>query len=165
MSDCILITVPQVDFDQFLTVCHKATGRSLSSVADSSHRELAESEKFLSCLGALQGDSNLRLLGHVSFSVLVWGDERDLLDVFAVGGMQFVVGDTITRGVQIAVMSGTLAQWRDAIASGLNQGVTPSVRHIFTQMLARFEQVGLSGVWKDYSRRNDKVGLYLEYHP
>lgn len=166
-GDCILITTPSIDFNQFLAAGHKMTGRSLSAAADASRREITDAEKFLSCLSILNGDSGAglspRLLGHVSFSVLVWGDERDLLDVFQLcGGMPFVVTDTVARGIQAAVVTGTLGQWRDAISSGLRPGVEAGVRHVFAQMLTRFEQCGLSAVWRDYSKKSTPAGFYLE---
>jgi hypothetical protein len=165
-GDCLLITTPAVDFDQFLAAGHQMTGRSLSSAADANRRPISDAEKFLSCLSILNGDAGVglspRLLSHVSFSMLVWGAERDLLDVFQLCGMPFVVTDTVARGIQASVMTGTLTQWRDAIASGLRPAVEPSVRHFFGQMLVRFEQSGLSAVWQDFTKKTAPIGFYLE---
>lgn len=163
-GDCILITAPAVDFNKFLSAGHKMTGKSLSSAADKKHG-VTDAEKFLSCLSVMGGDTgemSPRLMAHLSFSLLVWGDERDLLDVFQICGLPFVVTDTVTRGVQGAVITGSLSRWRDAIASGMRPMVEPGVRHLFGQMLSRFEQSGLSSVWNDYTRTNaPSGGLYL----
>jgi hypothetical protein len=165
-GDALLITTPAVDFDRFLTDGHKMTGRSLATSADSTRRQISDTEKFLSCLAVLNGDTGVgfppRLLAHVSFSMLVWGDDRDLLDVFQLCGMPFVMTDTIARGIQAGVITGTLSEWRDAVASGLRQSIEPAVRHIFGQMLIRFEQSGLSAVWADFSKKASPIGFYLE---
>lgn len=165
IGDCLLITTPAVNFNQFLAAGRQMTGRSLSSVADSSHRPMSDTEKYLSCLSVLHGDAGVgfapRLLAHVSFSMLVWGDERDLLDVFQICGMPFVVADTVTRNVQAAVITGTLAQWRDAIVSGLRPSIDENIRHLFGQMMIRFEQCGLA-IWQDYTKKATDHGFYLE---
>lgn len=163
---CLLITTPNVDFNQFLTAGHKMTGRSLAEAADRKPN-ITDTEKFLSCLSILNGDNGAglspRLLNHVSFSMLVWADERDMLDIFQLSsGMPFVVTETVARGIQAGVVSGTLAQWRDGIASGLRLDVQEGVRTAFAKMHACFEQCGLAALWSDFSRKATPTGYYLE---
>jgi hypothetical protein len=142
-------------------------GYSPSAKADASRRELHDAEKFMSCLAAMKDENapaglSPHLLTHVSFSVLVLADERDMQDILEYcSGMPFVITDTIARNVQAAVVTGTLAQWRDAVISGCQPAVEPTVRALFNQILSLFETVNLS-VWKDCERKQDGPTFLLE---
>ena len=114
--DAVLVQVPSVDFRTFIGLTHKVMGRSPAAAADASRRELSDAEKFLSCLASLRdakAGTGLppHLLSHVSFSAFIGADDRDMLDILqCCAGMPFVATETTVRGVQIAVVTGTLAQ-------------------------------------------------------
>jgi hypothetical protein len=158
LPNAVLIQQPAIDFTTFLGVSTQALGRSPSSQADASQRQLHDTEKFLSCLAAMK-DQNApvgvspHLLAHVSFSVLIMSDERDMQDILELcSGMPFVITDTIARSVQAAVVTGNLAQWRDAVLSGCQTHVEATVRALFNRILSLFESVNLN-VWKDCERK------------
>jgi len=146
-------------------------GYSPAAAADASHRSLNEAERFLSCLAAMKDPHasvalSPRLLTHVSFSVLIAADERDMQDILeCCAGMPFVIADTLSRPIQIAVVTGTLAQWRDAVLSGCQQDMELNVRTLFNKVLSLFEAVNLN-VWSDCVRRpaSDTVTFLLEDH-
>lgn len=167
--DAILITQPSVDFRTFVGLSHQALGRSPMEAADAAHRELSDAEKFLSCLAALR-DSEAgvglpsHLLSHVSFSAFLAADERDLLDILqCCAGMPFVATDTNLRGVQLAVVTGTLAQWKEAVVSGCRRDAETAVRHCFNRLYGLFVAAGLN-VWTDFQIRQtpDQTFLLLE---
>jgi len=167
--DAVLVQVPSVDFRTFIGLTHKVMGRSPAAAADASRRELSDAEKFLSCLAALR-DANAgvglppHLLSHVSFSAFIGADDRDLLDILqCCAGMPFVTANTTIQGVQIAVITGTLAQWRDAVASGCGRSIETSVRHCFNKLYGLFVAAGLN-VWGDFQTRQaqDQTFLLLE---
>ncbi len=126
--ETILIACPAIDFPTLLSLAHQALGRNIAGAADASHRQLGDAEKFLLCLAALKDQSaeiTPKLLSHVSFGVLVIADERDLPDILDMtSGMSFVRAMTVPN-VEIAVISGTLLQWRNAVASGTNEAAPP----------------------------------------
>jgi len=167
--DAVLIQVPSVDFRTLIGLSHKLLGRSPAAAADASRRELSDAEKFLSCLAALRdpkAGTGLppHLLSHVSFSALIGADDRDLLDILqCCAGMPFVTTETTVRGVQIAVVTGTLAQWRDAVASGCSRSAESSVRHCFNKLYGLFTAAGLN-VWGDFQTRPapDQTFLLIE---
>jgi hypothetical protein len=66
--------------------------------------------------------------------------------------MPFVAADTVVRSVQAAVVTGTLAQWRDAVISGCQPEVEQTVRTLFNKILAIFESANLK-VWNDCGRK------------
>ena len=66
-------------------------------------------------------------------------------------------------GVQAAVITGTLGQWRDAVRSGTKQTAEPTVRACYCKILVLFEQAGLGHVWADCEKRPAPDQLfYLE---
>jgi hypothetical protein len=155
----VLIQQPAIDFTTFLGASTQALGYSPSSQADASHRQLHDAEKFMSCLAAMK-DQNApvgvspHLLTHVSFSVLIMSDERDMQDILELcSGMPFVITDTVARSIQAAVVTGTLAQWRDAVLSGCQTHVEVTVRGLFNHILSLFESVNLN-VWKECERKS-----------
>lgn len=165
----ILIQQPSIDFAQLLATSHEMFGYSPAAASDASQKQLSDSERFLSCLAAMK-DRNApvslspHLLTHVSFSVLVVTNERDLIDALEYcSSMPFTVADTVVRGIQAAVITGTLSQWRTAVLSGCHQGVEPTVRFLFNEILAIFEANNLA-VWSDCTRKNsrDDGTLFLE---
>ena len=63
----------------------------------------------------------------------------------------------------VAVVTGTLSQWRDAVASGCSKGIESSVRHCFNKLYGLFTAAGLN-VWGDFQTRPapDQTFLLLE---
>jgi hypothetical protein len=169
LPDAVLIQVPSIDFRTFIGLSHKVLGRSPATSSDACRRELSDAERFLSCLAALRDEHALvglspHLLAHVSFSAFIGADERDMLDILQLcAGMPFVVVETVVRGIQAAVITGTLSQWRDAVVSGCSKGIESSVRHCFNKLHGLFIAAGLN-VWNDFHARQapDQTFLLLE---
>lgn len=162
----IMIQQPNVDFSMFLATAHKMFGYSPSSASDATNKQLSEAERFLSCLAAMK-DQNApvslppHLLAHVSFSVLVAANERDILDVLEYcSTMAFTTAETVARGVDAAVITGTLSQWRYAVVAGCSPQVEPSVRALFNKILSLFESQNLS-VWNTCSRKTHQDDTLL----
>ena len=168
MPDCVLVSAPAIDFRTFLGISHKVLGYSPAQQTDACRRELSDAERFLSCLAALrdpQAPVGLppSLLAHVSFSVFLAADERDMLDILQfAAGMPFVTAETLARGVLAAVITGTLGQWRDAVKSGSSPTAEPSVRWCFNKIYGLFNAVGVN-VWGDFrSREAPDQTFFLE---
>lgn len=159
IADAVLIQRPAIDFGTFLSLGTKALGYSPASAADASRRPLGDAERFLSCLAAMRDQKAPatlapHLLGHVYFSVLIAAEEQDLLDILQVAsGMSFVTTDTVVRHIHLALISGTLNQWRDAVKGGTTADVTLNVRGCFGKIMGLFEREGLSGVWNDFTKK------------
>jgi len=167
--DALLIQQPSVDFPTFLGRATQALNYSPSSSADSSGKQLHDTEKFLSCLAAMKDQEasvglSPHLLTHVTFSMLITADDRDMLDILEYcSGMPFVISDTCVRGVQLAVVTGNLSQWRVATISGCQLTVEATVRILFNSIVALFESVNLN-VWTDCDRRPSGTTFLLEDH-
>ncbi len=165
--EAVLITGPAIDFNSLLSLTHEALGYSIAENADTCGRKLVDTEKYLSCLAALKGSEiTPHLFVHVSFAVLVLAEERDLLDILEYANMPFVRADTLAPGVKLALLTGNLVQWRDAVASATSETVPPTVRTCYSKILHLFDRVGLSSVWSEFNRTPapDRSGYLLEYH-
>ena len=167
--EAVLITEPAIDFTTFLSVTYEALGYNIAGAVDSSGLKMVDAEKFLMCLAALRDESakiiTADLLCHVSFGVLVIADKRDLLAILEMtSGMSFIHTETTVPNVDIVVITGTLLQWKTAVASGTNEDAPPTVRACYSKILLRFDCAGLTSVWQDYDRTTarDRSGLLLE---
>lgn len=167
--DAVLIQQPAIDFATFLGLTHTALGYSPASASDATRRPMSDAERFISCLEALRDPKataglRLNLLTHVSFSVLIAADERDVVEILeCAAGMPFVGTETVRRDVRILVVTGTLAQWRDAVVTGSN--AKGAAQACYCKIMGLFEAAGLN-VWSDCKKKQtaDPRLFLLEYH-
>ncbi len=149
-----IIWEPDFNFDTLLGVAQQALGYSPGAKADQVRREMHGAERFLSILAAFHdplapAGLTPNLLPHLSFSILIVADERDFLDIAeASPGIALTIAETTHRGVMLGVMTGTLAQWRDAVRTGTVLAAEFNVRSCFCDIHRQFDERGLS-VWKD----------------
>jgi len=161
----ILITEPSVNFSKLVSISHQALGYSVAASSDASNKTQHAAEKFLSCLAALRDQHatvglSPSLLAHVSFSILVVAEELDTIEVLeCTGGMPLVSTETVARGVQLTVLTGTLAQWRDAVVTGSRR--TGAVQALYCQIMGEFEARNLN-VWQDFSKKPSGTIFLLE---
>ncbi len=150
--EAFLVQIPSFDFQTLLGLGQKVFDRHLGEATDACRRQLSPSERFLSCLAAMRDPKAPvglppHLLAHVTFSVFIGADQEDMLDILErCPGMPAVVAETTIRGVQAAVVTGTLAQWREAVKAGSNPKVAATVRHGFNRIYDQFYIQGLD-VW------------------
>jgi hypothetical protein len=142
-----LIAGTSINFSTFLASTQAATGRSIAAASDESLRQLSVTERWLSCLAALDDQAAQPglpgwLLRHASFSFLVAVDNENVTNVLAVSaGMAVVASETIEQGLTLLVLTGTLQQWRDAILEG-------SWLEAYSKIQSVFEQRNLGGLFK-----------------
>ena len=166
--NAVLITKPNIDFNTLLGLSSQLLGYSPAHRVDEIPFVLSDTQRFLECLAAVHSEeaeaSGLPyLLSHVSFSVLAVADTRDMLDILQdASGMPFVVSETEDRAAQLAVITGTLAQWKVSVKSGMSMWSTHNVRVFFNRVMAAFQASDID-VWRDCERRPmaDRT-LYLE---
>jgi hypothetical protein len=152
----VLITQPTVDFATLIAVSHQALGYSIATASDASRKQQHAAERFLSLLAAMRDRAapaglSPNLLHHVSFSVLIAADELDTIEILeCASGMPFVSVETLTRGIQLNIVSGTLAQWRDAVVSGTRR--SGAVQTLYCQIMGLFEAHNLNP-WSEFNKR------------
>lgn len=161
----VLITQPAIDFTTLMAVSHKTLGYSIATSSDASRKRQHDAEKFLSCLAAMRDQKapaglTPNLLAHVSFSVLIIADELDTIDILeCAAGCPFVTTETLAQGVQLTIVSGNLAQWRDAVVSGTRR--SGPVQALYCQIMGQFEAHNLNP-WSDFNKRYTGQVFLLE---
>lgn len=165
----VLVVEPSVNFTTILGLCHQMFGYSLSSAVDQSHLKHSDTERFLSCLAALRDPKapaglTPNLLQFASFVILLVADERDMIEIMeAAAGMPFIAAETQARGTLGGFLSGTLAQWRDAVKTGTNPHGEHNVRAFYCKVMQQFQENGLDGIWDSYTIKPlDDRTFYLE---
>ena len=171
MSGVALVQFTSLDLHKFLPLARQAFDRSLSEPADSidSNPPLHS----MLCIAAMN-EPNLKPsaqscvpyinLFHAGFVIAT--HERDMAEILSISGMPNVMVESDTqRGVSVAFIAGTLAQWKSACLRGCVKDATREARHTFNLVYAEFNKLGLAPLFEARKvERNDHTFL-LEYHP
>ena len=163
----ILIQQPAVDLATLVGACSQIFDHNVAEGIDKDRRKLHPAEKLLSVLDAMRHPGipvglPTDLLEHVSFSVLTVAAFDDMLDILGVcSGMQTVVTVTKEQGILVAMLTGTLRQWRDAVAQGCHEVQHPTIRAGFNQIYSLFVGHSLGGVWKNFRQKPTDHNTFL----
>ena len=156
--DAVLINRPSIDFNTFLGLSSQALGLSVRThsrfqrprsvgrrtlpelpIGDArlqGTRESGAKPAHACQLQRLRGGCRAR---HAGYSPVCCG--------YALCHQRYDLA-----GIQVAVITGTLAQWRDAVKSGRAARVEVPVRQCFNKIHFLFESAGLK-VWSDCRER------------
>ncbi len=139
-----LILLTKLDSETFLPLSRKVLGYSPASHADSLTIPLKELAHSVACIASFKHEDNSPLLGvespffnlfHAGF--LIAADERDMIEILEFTAMAYTRTETLSRGIEAAVISGSLPQWRDAVKLSCSlAGPRPprGVRHAFNSV-------------------------------
>jgi len=143
IPSAILILQPQLHQGLYLTLCSEMLGRSPSRSADTAG--LSGLPHLLSTIAAFGGGAETDAYDLLSFGFLIAADERDIPEILEVAsGMPFALTDTILRGTQSVIITGTLRHWILAVSKGCRQDQTTTVRTCYDKIYTNFCQQGLS---------------------
>jgi len=169
VCNAVLISQPNINFDQFLASANTVLGRNPAAAVDQlKGRSVAE--KFTSCLGALidaefPAGLHDEFLNHLTYSAFCVCPIWDLMTVLsAASGMPFVVGETKDRNHAAFVLTGTLHQWHGSIQNGTELRQPDGCRELYCRLMERFESVGLGKLWADREKKWDAQHLFYLTH-
>lgn len=111
-----LISRPEVDFAALLSIGQTALGRNLARQVDASPIERSTTERYLACLGDLRSVDADQLLMHASCALLIVAHDADVFEIMQGAHLSVLVTDTLARGVQLCVLSGSLLEWKWCLA-------------------------------------------------
>lgn len=161
----IIIQQSELDTQTFLAACIEVLGYSPAIPAD--EQGYKGIEHTLSCLSAFRYrdakpgvEAASEVYELMSLSCLIIADERDMPDLLEVAAMPHGLTETQVRGVQVALVSGTLRQWRTAILRGCKQGVERHIRVCYDTIYLQFRSVGLAPMF-NRSQRNMNDNTFL----
>jgi len=169
------LIAPSIAWAAYLKDTVSLTGRSPARGLDSSNLKLSDFACFLASIGEFQsgkaqnpldilrGETNP--LKHLFFGFLISGSTSLIFRIMELTSLEV----TTTRGlnkIRVAIVTGTLSQWKDAIVSCLDQKMVHNfeLRWTFNQCLDFLHAAGLRAVFDNYRRKglDDKTFL-LEY--
>jgi hypothetical protein len=152
-----IIAQPSIDFSTLTRVAMQALGRSITTAVDTAGRKMHDTEKFLSCLSSIRGNNSTglpdELLPHCCFTALIMCDQGDTLAVLeAASGMPFTFKETVMRGIDLIILSGTLRQWRDVVVIGSE--CDDAVRTLYAAIRDQFRSLNLD-LWRGWDQQSD----------
>jgi len=153
-----LILTPKLDLSQFLPLSRELLGYSPAKVADGITIPLQELAHQLVCVATFkdeQAKPSVKMatlhfdLFHAGF--LIAADERDMVEILEITGMPFTLTLTLARGIDAAIISGSLTQWRAAVRVACDPETSLSVgaRHAFNSIYKILCKHGLKDLFDD----------------
>jgi len=153
----------QVDWQKFLLVAKQLLGRSVTASLDARNQPVGDPASWLASLAELRQEGSdpvavLRspgsLLRHLSYSFLVVAD-REFLYELATSCDLRIEGDQ-----QLAVVSGSVEQWRTTIVNGSTGRESRDMRMFCDKCLLHFERDGLGLLWSSYQKSLTPDGTF-----
>lgn len=146
-----LVLLSKLDLNTFLPLARRLLDYSVSKSADSfTFPDLAHQ---LVCIESFKNKQappkvTTKYLELFSAGFLIAADEYDMLDILeATRGMPFIVTDTIERGIQVAIIHGSLAQWRRSIKLACEVQTTHAVKYVYNDVYRILCEHGLKNIF------------------
>jgi len=177
MADQVIpITLSQVDWTNYLSVSKRLLGRSPATGVDNCPAQLSSISKYLASLAEFKlgrtsdVQSNLRRPGpwlrHFSLSFMVVSSTTTILFFAETTSLDVLSAPAAEDEGRVAILSGTLADWRDAVIICCNPDVPKRLRLLFNTIKRAFDQLGLNDIWFEYRAKDLHDDTYcLEYSP
>lgn len=163
-SAVALASFTSVDKNNLLTLMRQALGRSITGPADKAgcepplqHMMFIAAIKEPELKPQATSVKPYLTLFHAGF--IIAADEYDFTEILEIAGLPAVVVDTITRGIKIAYVVGSVSQWRDAMLRGGVSTVGTEARKVYNLVYKEFNKLGIAPALdlKAGSELNDKT--------
>jgi hypothetical protein len=169
IPNVLLISKPSIELPTFLSLCEEVLGYSPARSAD--RAGLTGAPHLLACLTAFKDqDATPTVKGGrdvynlIHFTFVVAADETDMAPILeAMNGMPFALTETRIRGVQVALVTGSLLEWKQAILRGCRQDQPEFIRVCFDKIYLQFQHLGLADAFGRLTKKAQNNGVfYLE---
>lgn len=111
-------------------------------------------------IGTVARNAVPSILDHLSYGFMIAADEHVMTEILGLTSRTLAM--TLSDTCELAVLSGTLKDWKIIVPLGMTVRVSPSVRVVFTQIFSFFEMMGLRDIWGEYRKKSDGQTLLLE---
>jgi len=161
-----------VDWTNFIKNVAALTGHSPTRGLDASGLKLGGYTRFIAALGEFQSGkalnpfdtlkSNNHLLRHLFFGFLVSGSTSLIYRIMELTDLNVTSAKAKDKG-RVAVVSGTLEEWKAAIITCLDKSLVRNfeLRWVFNSCLDIFYSAGLRNVFDDYRKKGLEDQTYL----
>jgi hypothetical protein len=172
MARIVPLAVVNVAYENYLSTVTKLTGRTPSKGIDSCQSTLSDFAKYSASLAEfhlkreLDPKQALRRPGpwlrHTFFSILLLESPMLLLRLSEATDLDVL--STKGNDGYVAIVSGNLEVWRNAVITCCQLDVLLSLRSLFNEVKSMFEQIGLADIWFGFSSQGLPDGtFFLEY--
>lgn len=154
---------PLINWNIFVKHTYEILGRSITQKLDeraayTGDYNVRDVKAYLSMLSEMCSPGmdlhavlkNSRILDHLSYSFLVSGDIRLLVDIIINTDLKALPADD-----KIVLLTGTLSQWKRAVQAYLILGANPVSREFYTNIYHFFGFEGLSDLWPSVTSAPD----------
>lgn len=170
MDDRVIpIAITNVAWQQYLNTVTELLGKSPSRGVDSCSAKLSDFAKYTASLAEFQMGQELDAkrilrtrgpwLQHTFYSFLILTSNTMILKVAEATDLSIL--STKADTYRLALVSGTLDKWRDAVILFCDKSGSKRLRLIFNQIKRAFDQLGLQDVFFEFSLRDAGDGTFL----
>ena len=159
MIHVIPIAKTDVDWNAYLQIARKVLGRSITRSLDSANRPVKGPDGFIATLGEVINEGSNAgtvmanagsLLRHFTYTFLCVMPNDVLWDVMEETDL---VITSVPLGMnRLAIITGTLHEWRTAIIDECSEAATQGLRLFLNQVLFHLEKEGLNTIWFMYRK-------------
>lgn len=158
-----------IDWDLFLQLSQSCLKRDVTHSLDGKNKSVGDYPSFISALGELEiPDSDPdkvllepgALLKHLFFGFFVVAPTDDINVIRLKSDLGIATAKLQLPGYSVAIITGTLEEWRTAVINCCIERVSSSIRLIFNEILMHFERIGLHRIWLDYSKVKSKDNTF-----
>lgn len=148
-SAVALASFTHLDKNNVLTLMRTALGRSVSGPADKlgcnpplQHMLYIAAMKEPDLKPQAASIKPYLNLFHAGF--IVAADEFDFAEILEIAGLPVVMSDTVNRGIKLAYIVGSVAQWRDALLRGGVSTTGSEARKVYNMIYTEFNKIGIA---------------------
>jgi hypothetical protein len=165
MSGVALVQFSNVDLKTLLPLGREVFDRNLAGEADRQGYE--PPLHHMLCIAGMRNPQAKTAedarpfanLFHAGFIIAC--SDRDAAEILEVAGMPSIMVETVERGYVAIFLSGTVAQWREAVLRGCQPEVGRGTREVYNGVFTKFKSMGLAQMFnmKLKLRRRDNTFL------
>lgn len=166
------LLMSNIAWTNFIKYIADLTGLSPTSSIDNSNLKLSDYARYLVTLGEFQSGkqqeplnvlrNNDHLLRHLFFGFLISGSSTLIFKIMELTDLNVITTKKTGKG-RVAVITGTLKEWKDSIIICLNQKLVRNyeLRWVFNECLNCFYAAGLRNVFDNYRKKGLEDQTYL----
>ncbi len=147
------------DLAAYLPIAREALGHGVSGKADAA--SVCDEIHNMMCTAGLFGGEAADV-DHLYFvAYIIACDERDMPDVLSLAGMPHISVESQVRGLRVAILSGSLPEWRNALRKGCGRGCGSEVRKVYNRVANDLTNRGLEGIIGVVERKPQPDSTFL----
>lgn len=171
------VSASNISIDNLIRGSREHIGYSPLQGVDKLHRDLSPHARYIAGIAGfhnrysadhpLAGLRDARsILDHLHYGFLIECNAELILNIRERTNLSVTCSEGSSDGVRVAVMSGTLAHYRQSAIECCVPSSPFELIFLFDQLIFFFEKAGLGDIWFDYRKITQRDNtFYLEHKP